>query len=97
MGAADRFLFPLSQPNGTTLQRLDTAPARHTLQPLTPTTPAVLRRCREPVQLSLFAGLEPAHRTDPGRQTTSAAQTIERRFGARRRTDAPDPDQPPAR
>lgn len=97
MGAADRFLFPLSQPCGTTLQRLDTAPARHTAQPLTPTHSAVLRRCREPVQLSLFAGLEPAHRTDPRQQAASAAQTIERRFNAKRRADVPGTDQPPER
>ena len=97
MGAADRFLFPLSQPSSTTRTRLDVASARHAPQTLAPTTTSVLRRCREPVQLSLFAGLEPAHRADPRHQVASTAQTIERRYGAKHGTDTPDTDQPPTR
>lgn len=97
MGAADRFLFPLSQPCGTTRPRLDTPAARLAPQPLMPATSSVLRRCREPVQLSLFAGLEPAHRADLRRQAASTAQSMERRYGTKHGADTPDPDQSPTR
>ena len=95
MGAADRFLFPLSQPSSTTRTRLDVACARHAPQTLAPTATSVLRRCREPVQLSLFASLEPARRTEPSRQAAAVAQTIERRFGAKPVAGTPGANQPP--
>lgn len=66
MGASDRFLFS-SGTAGTTARVLtDATPARPGLRVAPPSrSPTVLQRCRGPVQLSLFSGVETPSRPGP--------------------------------
>jgi len=88
MGASDRFLFPGGTTGGTPRVLADSTPGRHPMRPADPSrSSTVLQRCRGPVQLSLFEGLDALPRPDAGDSAEPAALVIDRRIGGRRATD----------
>lgn len=88
MGASDRFLFGAGTPGGTSRVLAEPTPGRSPVQPaLAVRSSAVLQRCRGPVQLSLFEGLDALPRPDDAAPTEHPALLIDRRVGGRRSTD----------
>lgn len=88
MGASDRFLFPGGTTGGASRVLLDSTPGRHPMRPADASRPStVLQRCRGPVQLSLFEGLDALPRATDGELADPPGLVIDRRIGGRRSTD----------
>ena len=88
MGASDRFLFTAGTALGTSRVLAESALARQPVRPTGSSRPStVLQRCQGPVQLSLFAGLEPQPRPEAADPADPPALLIDRRVGGRRATD----------
>ena len=88
MGASDRFLFHGGTTIGNSRVLPDSTPGRHPMRPANASrSSTVLQRCRGPVQLSLFEGLDALPRPDTGESAEPSALLIDRRIGGRRATD----------
>jgi len=88
VSASDRFLFSAGTRGGNARVLDEPTPGRHTIRPASPPrSSTVLQRCRGPVQLSLFDGLDALPRAAEGESAQPAALMIERRIGGRRSTD----------
>ena len=88
MGASDRFLFHGGTTVGNSRVLADSTPGRQPTRPANPPrSSTVLQRCRGPVQLSLFEGLDALPRPDAGDSAEPLALVIDRRIGGRRATD----------
>jgi hypothetical protein len=88
MGASDRFLFSAGTIGSTSRVLAESTPGG---QPMRsdhpPRSSTVLQRCRGPVQLSLFAGLDALPRAEECESPELKSLMIERRLGGRRSTD----------
>ena len=88
MGASDRFLFHGGTTVGNARVLADSTPGRHPMRPADASrSSTVLQRCRGPVQLSLFEGIDALPRPDASDSAEPPALVIDRRIGGRRSTD----------
>ncbi len=88
MGASDRFLFFAGTTGNTSRVLADSTPGRHPMRSTDASrSSTVLQRCRGPVQLSLFEGLDALPRPAAGESAGPPALVIDRRIGGRRSTD----------